>query len=163
MPTDTRTSELVLNVLSKQDYDNIPNPDPNQLYLVPEEEKANVDANNFTSAGTTYLSKIGYMDWSRMENLPIPATGTTITAPANGWLWGNIAFTAFVATVIFETVDSFGYNLRVGSYTDSSGRIAYALLPVRQGDKLTILWSTNGTNKKLVFIYAEGNPTPSNP
>lgn len=38
MPTDTRTSELVLNMLSKQQYDNIPNPDPNQLYLVPDED-----------------------------------------------------------------------------------------------------------------------------
>lgn len=39
MPTDTRTSELVLNMLSKLQYDNIPNPDPNQLYLVPEDEE----------------------------------------------------------------------------------------------------------------------------
>lgn len=39
MPTDVRTSELVINKLTKQQYENIPNPDPNQLYLVPEEEE----------------------------------------------------------------------------------------------------------------------------
>ena len=39
MSTDVRTSELVINKLTKQQYDNIPTPDPNQLYLVDEDEE----------------------------------------------------------------------------------------------------------------------------
>ena len=36
---DVRTSELVINKLSKQQYENIQNPSPTELYLVPEDEE----------------------------------------------------------------------------------------------------------------------------
>lgn len=39
MPTDVRTSELVINKLSKQQYENIQNPSDTELYLVPEDEE----------------------------------------------------------------------------------------------------------------------------
>lgn len=39
MPTDVRTSELVINKLTKQQYENIQNPSATEMYLVPEDEE----------------------------------------------------------------------------------------------------------------------------
>lgn len=39
MPTDNRTSELVINKLTKQQYENIHTPSDTEIYLVPEDEE----------------------------------------------------------------------------------------------------------------------------
>ena len=39
MPTDTTTSQLVINKLTKQQYEDIQNPSNTELYLVPEDEE----------------------------------------------------------------------------------------------------------------------------
>lgn len=168
MPTDTRTSELVINVLSKQDYDNISNPDPNQLYLVPEDEKANVDANNFTEAGTTYLSGLGMPNYTHYDIVPILASESKYTAPANGWFFcfGRSSSNTVNANINMFYSNNTVFNARTICWVNNAS-FSGVYLPVKSGDEIQINYSTYITfttsGDGLVFIYAEGNPTSVNP
>lgn len=127
---------------------------------------ANIDASNFTDSGTTFLSGLGMPDYIRYEELTLGASGSTYVAPANGWFLANaeISNNNGVGSLLITNITNYG--LKFGTYTPpgSQGRVCTAFLPVLKGDSVVIsTGSTTTQNKKLAFIYAEGNPTPPQP
>ena len=111
----------------------------------------NSNASNFSQAGRSYLSGLG-MPSSRYIDLTLGASGSTYTAPANGWLF-----------LMKRTADQ-SQNIRFicngrediawGSGIKNTDVIS--LFPVCSGDVVTIKYSAEGRVSFFRFIYANG-------
>ena len=131
---------------------------------------ANVDADNFTDSGTTFLSGLG-MPSERKESFTVGSSFTVYTAPANGW----VKFSATLTTTGRCVLSSFPANTTVydnntelvGSSTNvnSTGFRAYSCIPIKKGEQFRIIYNNlyGDGNMNLFFIYAEGTPTPPQP
>ena len=112
--------------------------------------KANVEMDNLSASGKSLVS-----GWSMPSNrhidLTLGASGSTYTAPANGWFhfnagsksgnkWGNISNGIYsIASTSISSV----YNAKV-------------LYPVKKGDIVTVSYTLDTDNPVFRFIYAEG-------
>ena len=110
----------------------------------------NSNASNFSQAGRSYLSGLS-MPSSRYIDLTLGASGSTYTAPANGWFavsknaldvnqYLQIAGLAFLQTM---------YAVTAGARLD-------VCRPVRKGESVNIPYNASGTTNYFRFIYAEG-------
>lgn len=122
-------------------------------------EVAKADASNFTSAGTTTLSSYG-MPSTRYIDLTLGASGTTYTAPANGYYYmgGYPTSTGGWMDIYSETtgisvVPSRGFPDGVGS-----AWVVYEINPARKGDIVSIRFAYV-TITVLRFYYATGDTT----
>ena len=113
---------------------------------------ANANASNFSQAGRSYLSGLG-MPSSRYIDLTLGASGSTYTAPANGWFAGWTSTGTGNGYVAFYTGELFnGYANEVAGL---SGYQLPLLLPIKKGTNMIILYN----QLSLVmfrFYYAEG-------
>ena len=113
----------------------------------------NSNASNFSQAGRSYLSGLG-MPSSRYIDLTLGASGSTYTAPANGWFYargvtvGNGQFIRLINTKIS------GFSGEATVTNTVAGRGCGCILPVMKGD--IIKYDYNITASILRFIYAEG-------
>lgn len=119
---------------------------------------ANVDASNFTDSGTTFLSNLGYPG-IRYESLTLGATGTTYTAPANGWV-----------QVCKDAGIDFGYtNIKIIDDNDNDVIVDFdsdyrtsptsPKIPVMKGQRFKVTYNSTGFLHWFRFVYAIGNPT----
>jgi hypothetical protein len=123
---------------------------------------ANVDASNFTDSGTTFLSGLG-MPSNRYETLTVGASGSTYTAPANGYVFCEYTTTSSWGYVYIDNIDNnnnryFG-NASIRNYNG----ITYLCIniPIKKNNIFRVGYNTNTTTiSKFYFIYAEGTPTP---
>jgi len=124
--------------------------------------KVNVNANNFTQVGTTYLSGLGMPSNTNVEDITVLATNEEYTAPANGWFQaigtapssGNSYLLLVVNnTTLYEKRQI----IRTGNFAGPCG----VMMPVLAGEEVVLAYSM--TDIKLRFFYAEGNPMPVNP
>lgn len=114
--------------------------------------KANINADNFSVAGKAVLAGMG-MPSSKYIDLTLGASGSTYTAPANGWFTlhkaangaGQYAYMYIVGADI-------GTCFNVASATD----IPSYFLPVKVGDIVKIDYNLGGATNQFRFIYAEG-------
>lgn len=106
------------------------------------------NASNFSQTGLSTLSGLG-MPSNRYIDLTLGASGSTYTAPANGWVVartdGNGGFIYLINTTSF---------VEQGNDTPSANIPRAALLPVRKGDVFGFFY--NATITTFRFIYAEG-------
>ena len=113
------------------------------------------DANNFTSTGKSNISSLA-MPSDKYIDLTLGATGTSYTAPANGWfsLWLKDG-TASQGTITLRnnaTKFGFGYGCtqNLSGYTNLS-------LPVSTGQSITIFYlNTTASNYQFRFFFAYG-------
>lgn len=117
---------------------------------------ANVDASNFTDSGTTFLSGLG-MPSNRYETLTVGASGSTYTAPANGWFYLMGATTGYWQLIANDGI----YRIHLRGVTSGSDNQA-GILPVLNDYVVTLNYS-NITSTTFRFIYASGTPTPPQP
>ena len=109
---------------------------------------ANSNASNFSQAGRSYLSGLG-MPSSRYIVLTLGASGSTYTAPANGYF--GIAKTATAAGQVLQIEGNCN-----GFETWSQGAYRYSLtVPVLKGNSVKVYYSMPTTGH-FVFIYAAG-------
>lgn len=114
---------------------------------------ANSNASNFSQAGRSYLSGLG-MPSNRYIDLTLGASGSTYTAPANGWFVLNKAANSVGQYVFMHTIGvDIGTCFNVSSGTD----IPSYFLPVKAGDIVGIDYTLGGATKHFRFIYAEGD------
>ena len=111
--------------------------------------KADTDLTNTTNTG--YIKMAGAsMPSNKYINLTLGASGTTYTAPANGWFCVNTGNVAGSVTI---------YNANLGMGTMSPAISGWgggvAFLPVKKGDIVTI-WYSNGA-EIFRFVYAVGS------
>ena len=92
------------------------------------------------------------MPSNRYIDLTLGASGTTYTAPANGYFEFKKSSTAAGQNIQLE--NSTG-NISIGiiSYSNNSLR---CFLPVKKGDTIKVLYSADGTTTAFRFVYAEG-------
>jgi len=128
---------------------------------------ATVNADNFTDAGTTFLSGLGMPDWTHYDIVSVLASGSKYTAPANGWFFAFGRTSALSgANINMFYSDNSVFNARTISWTYTISFVG-VYLPVKTGDEIQINYSASITfttsGDGIVFIYAEGNPTPPQP
>lgn len=112
---------------------------------------ANKDASNFNSTGTTYLSGLG-MPSTRYIDLTLGASGTTYTAPANGWVDIMGTSTATNPSIFLNS------SIHTTIYSSWSGVGLNGSLPVKKGENFAVVYSLVSI-KTFRFVYAEGVPS----
>ena len=93
------------------------------------------------------------MPSDKYVDLTLPASGGTITAPADGYLaLCNVSNGANERIQLITTVSNIGIS------ETSSGSNAYlrVFIPLRKGQVCQVLYSTTGANVLFRFIYANG-------
>lgn len=114
----------------------------------------NSNASNFSQAGRSYLSGLG-MPSSRYINLTLGASGSTYTAPANGWF-----SCVFICGNTGGHVNAFVVDRSIGFYDDVAANGAKKFyLPALKGDKMYFSYPSANTSSSdwyFHFIYAEG-------
>lgn len=94
----------------------------------------------------------------RYDDLELKASGSTYTAPANGWFWIQKLSSStgqYLTSVIKDSNGNIKYTLT--SQPTSIGYDAEILAPVSKGDVISINYSVDGATKSFRFIYAKGN------
>jgi hypothetical protein len=101
-----------------------------------------------------YNDKSEISSWAMPSNkyidLTLGASGSTYTAPANGWM--QCACTGTAGSTYFELVTD--YASATASFTGGWARTS---IPVKKGDVTTVFYGGNNFKAQLFrFIYAEG-------
>lgn len=94
----------------------------------------------------------------RYDDLELKASGSTYTAPANGWFWIQKLSSStdqFLTPVIKDSNGNIKYTLT--SQPTAAGYDAEILAPVSKGDVISIGYSVGGATKSFRFIYAKSN------
>ena len=99
----------------------------------------------------SYISGLG-MPSQRYVNLTLGATGSSYTAPANGWF-----AISKKSGAVNQYVNLAGTEVSIIAVTPSSGTTASCYLPVRKGDVVKCWWTASGTLNAFRFVYAEGD------
>lgn len=114
----------------------------------------NSNASNFSQAGRSYLSGLS-MPSGRYIDLTLGASGSTYTAPANGY------FSIYVdkgdstqAMVRFENGNIIHQDAR--GYGSTNNLPLYSYIPVCKGQSVRCAYTYNGTFHWFRFVYAQG-------
>ncbi len=94
----------------------------------------------------------------RFDDLTLGASGSTYTAPANGWFWIQKLSSStrqFLTPIIKDSNGNIKYTLT--SQPTAAGYDAEILAPVSKGDVININYSLDGATKSFRFVYAEGS------
>lgn len=112
--------------------------------------KADIDASNFSTAGKNVLAGMG-MPSNRYIDLTLGASGTTYTAPANGWF--NFKFRA-TGSNHWIAVHSEGLevDLPIATAVSTGG----VLVPQREGSSVILYYADGIQSEHASFIYAAG-------
>ena len=116
---------------------------------------ANSNASNFSQAGRSYLSGLG-MPSSRYIDLTLGASGSTYTAPANGWFYFLGRWVDAVPYLQMRNTTISGLEPRVQTCGASTTGYWGLYMPVRSGDSITINYNAAPVNVMFAFIYAQG-------
>lgn len=112
--------------------------------------KANIDLNNVTASGKEFISTQGKPGDS-YDDLTFGATGSTYTAPANGWAaWGG-QFSTAAGNL------SIGNNSFYSQGTATSGaQYIGVYIPVKKGEKFYVNYGAVSKTVLFRFIYDKG-------
>ena len=88
----------------------------------------------------------------RYEDLTLEASGSTYTAPANGWFYIDKASTANGQYLVFaNSTSNFATN-----WQGTGGGCMY-ICPVRKEDQIKVIYTLAGSTNAFRFVYAQGN------
>lgn len=91
------------------------------------------------------------MPSSKYIDLTLGASGTTYTAPANGW----IAISK-VSTAAHQYLCIYRSHFRTQVHSTTKDQYLEAYAPIRKGEQFKINYVAGGTTNMFKFIYAEG-------
>lgn len=116
-------------------------------------EKLDRDGGNATNAIKEMMVHMG-MPSDRYIDLTLPASGDTVTAPDDGWIYLNMILQQYgaIALVVY---DNGALRYSDGAQAASNNAGASVIIPVIRGTVVTVLRS-NGTVQRFSFIYANG-------
>lgn len=117
------------------------------------DEKVDLNASNLNAQGRSYVSGLG-MPSSKYVDLTLGASGSTYTAPANGWLVLNATANGPSNFIQLENQTSL---ITSSDYGTTRTTPLKTFLPVKTSDVINITYaSISTTNVTFRFIYAEG-------
>ena len=115
--------------------------------------KADVDLTNVNNSGTSRGASWA-MPSSTYDNLTLGASGTTYTAPANGWFAINKIAGATSRYVAMGNTTS-------GLYITQNANLAemhcVGFLPVLKNDEISVEYDATGATQSFRFYYAKGS------
>ena len=152
---------------TKAEYDAIVTKDANTLYNITDDVtdnnsivvdlngKADVDLTNVNNSGTS-LGASWSMPSDTYADLTLGASGTTYTAPANGYYYwrGNVSSNGYPFGMYIDENGSDGFGVMLRS--PSTSQVA-CYLPVKKGDIMRILHNGIQTTAYFRFYYAVGS------
>ena len=113
--------------------------------------KAGTDLTNVNSSGTSLGAGWGMPSIS--TNLTLGASGTTYTAPANGWFAISKEVPAWSELVLMGSC----FQARQMNTSTTNAATLKEYLPVKKGDVVTVIYGGSGTTDYFLFVYAEGS------
>ena len=118
-----------------------------QLINVARIEETLVTKTNKVQAAEASMPSGRYID------LTLGSSGTTYTAPANGWFW----FSKIAGTNLFGVgIENKRNGMIIGSDAGAPGS-GNAVMPVLAGDNVVVRYSATGETLGFRFIYAQGD------
>jgi len=118
--------------------------------------KADVDLSNVNASGASLASGWA-MPSSRYINLTLGASGSTYTAPANGYFLLRRVSTAANQYVSFSVLENNIVCFALSQQYVTSGFVAVNAVPAKKGQTLYLTYSLGGgTSDYFRFVYAEG-------
>lgn len=118
--------------------------------------KADKDLTNsvgaLSSSSKEYFTKIS-LPSSKYVDLTLGASGTSYTAPANGYFQFTKRASGAIQSISLwnSTISSFGIRTSV-----PSGENAACFLPVKKGDICSVTYTTSGETITFRFYYTQG-------
>lgn len=113
--------------------------------------KANADMNNITTSDKEFISAQGKPS-NRYVDLTLGASGTTYTAPANGWFFLDKRATAQGQFIQFNNDSRYTLTIHA-SNPDSRLCLLY---PILKNEKVIVVYDAKGRTNSFRFIYDEG-------
>ena len=117
------------------------------------ELKANTSLSNLTAEGKSLVSGWS-MPSNRYIDLTLGASGTTYTAPANGWFFVSKKSTAATQEFVFENKSAANFSVNQESVT--ANRTIRLTISAKKGDNIYSYYTLGGSTDYFRFIYAEG-------
>lgn len=114
--------------------------------------KADTDLSNINASGKSFISDLA-MPSSRYIDLTLGASGSSYTAPANGWFFVQKTTGSSVGYILLRNTSNgmVGICLSPASYFGAD-----AYLPCKKGDVIVCDYDMTGVTSIFRFIYAEG-------
>lgn len=143
---------------TKAQYDAIVTKDADTLYNITDDTTTNnfadTDLSNVSDDAKILMSGMG-MPSNRYINLTLGASGTTYTAPADGWFFLR-KFSNDINQMIglYQTADD-GVSSEL--VCPSANMDSSIYLPVRKGQIIACWYSMGGATAEFKFIYAVGS------
>jgi hypothetical protein len=91
---------------------------------------------------------------NKYTDLTLGASGTTYTAPANGWFTISKAANATGQNIAIQNMSNY---LRMQVSPNKSGAWGCVYCPVLKGQQVYVSYDLGGATQEFRFIYAEGN------
>ena len=123
--------------------------------------RATTSLDNLTDSGKSYASQLP-MPSSNYTNLTINASGSSYTAPANGWVYydarsgGNAG--SFASVNVMDENSNNAYA--VSTCIPTNGQHLMCFLPVKKNDVFKVYYSYVSEQIIFRFIYAQGEEVP---
>lgn len=116
--------------------------------------KVDVDMSNVNASGKSLISGLP-MPSNRYTDLTLGASGSTYTAPANGWFAVSKTSGGTGKYIgLLNTTSDIG----VETYPNANTNNAKLIIPIKKNDVLRVTYSLTGATNYFKFIYAEGEP-----
>jgi len=114
--------------------------------------KVDLNQLNTNEQGLEYVSGLS-MPSNRYIELTLGASGTTYTAPANGW----VSFRKISgASTLFIELINYNSNIFVSNEATTNVTGLQIYLPVMKNDVFETKYNATGANLAFRFIYAQG-------
>lgn len=120
--------------------------------------KLDLNASNLSSQGMSYIAGMA-MPSNKYIDLTLGASGSTYTAPANGWFIIGKRISSSNQWIRM-TNSSTGFFKEENQYI--SGGIICLTLPFRKGDICNISYGASGATEMFRFYYAQGSESEAN-
>lgn len=122
--------------------------------------KADVDLTNCTNIANIKMAH-NAMPSNTYIDLTLGASGSTYTAPADGWFYVNKIAGAdwHYVTITNTSKAGTGYSDWRSDYRTS---VLTPMLPVQKGDVVVIEYNATGATQAFKFIYAQGSESEAN-
>lgn len=116
------------------------------------ELKANKSLSNLTAEGKSLASGLG-MPSGKYVNLTLGASGTTYTAPANGYY--SMAKKA-TQSAQYLSMENSACGIGWGLASHSANQSLQNYIPAKKGDVVQVNYNAGGETTYFRFVYAEG-------
>lgn len=119
--------------------------------------KADVDLSNTNNTAKIMMSRMG-MPSDTYVDLTLGASGSTYTAPADGWFYISKQGTAAGQQLVMGVKDTNNSTIYdITCVTVTSANAVSGILPVKKSDRVEITYQTPGQLYGFRFVYAKGS------